>query len=190
MEQVFGFTNSRQASAGPVDWPDFFLKVLTRILLKFGLRCKIATDFEASEIPNVGDRASVALVLMNGIPLMDLEPLFVSHHVWPGLLLPYLKMFRSLASRYVTFSGKGIDFIPTVSLEVLSNAERVMSYLFSGDTRKLGKVEISSHGTNFSIKHRNFALLPSRYYAWDEDLPSIKLEAWVHDDCKRTIFFI
>ena len=122
-----------------MDWTSYFDALLVRISKSFGLSCRLATPIEVQEVGRFDEDSTLALTLLNGIPLYELGPIVVENHVWSGLLTSYLKAFRSLVSRFLSYASNKQNtpvLVPTVSLEVLSACERIRSFLFSGDFAK------------------------------------------------------
>jgi hypothetical protein len=196
LEQVLEFT---LGAAEITDWTPFFRDMFQKIMRGFGLSCRLADSNEKNDLgfPN---QEPLVLTLLNGVSLMDLQPILVGHHVWPGLLIPYLKIFKSLVQRYIHYIERpGAErFLPTASLEVLATCERIMSYLFSGDIRKIGKAKISDLGLRNSLLHMNFPYLPPPHYRYGSNDPNeldnhfteIDILNWVQDDSKHNCLFL
>jgi hypothetical protein len=138
-----------------------------------------------SHLNELSDQPILIVELM-GQPLIHLDVISVPHTIWPGLLTTYLDVFQSLAQKFVQFAKKDVNsLVPTLSLEVLGNLERVMSYLFNGDLRKLGRTAISELSLLPWLEEHSFPLFTVDLYDF-ESLPSIKPNIW--PKTKRTSF--
>jgi hypothetical protein len=193
------------------DWSSFFFDNLSDLLKRFGLNVKKITSenelaVTAEEIEKMdsnckedllevvgrlmdSESSELTLFTLNGVPLLELDPLLVENHVWPGMLHAYLSMFESSTKLFIDFIRDSQEkFILTASLEVLSMQERIMSYLFSGDIRKLGKREIYNMGLRDSLLQRNYPCLPDGVYtrpSIHNKLPIVKLDNWAKENGRR-----
>jgi hypothetical protein len=124
------------------------------------------------------DDLQLNITTVMGIPIIELNLLWVKHSTWPGILKPYLTIFRSLLEQYIATFEKGL--IPSCSLEVLCTAERILQYLFSGDVRKLGYSKVLSEtGLLDWITAYSFPRLADPYFVIQyKKLPNIDLENW------------
>ena len=102
LEQVFEYSLGTTDTS---EWAFFFGNVFQSVMETFGLSCRLA-DTSDSTLLGLPSGQPYAVTLLNGIPLATLEALVVSHQVWPGLLVPYLRIFKPLIKRYFLFVAK------------------------------------------------------------------------------------
>jgi hypothetical protein len=122
---------------------------------------------------------NLPVVMLLNTPMFLLAPISVKHHVWPGVISPYLKMYEQLAAKFIcTFEEQ--EFLETAQLELLINFERAISYLFNGDVRKLGKSAIIKHTSLLnSLLKNNYPAFKAPFYDMFADKPKINFDSWI-----------
>jgi len=167
--QIFGF-NYIQLDGSSKTLDDF----LKRSAILDDNRDSILNSFS-----NQTKISPISIPIFLGQELFSIEFKCVKPYVYPGILIPYCLRFKSLILRIINLSKRNQNaFVPITTLELVGNAERVMQFLFSGDSKKLGKTAIKKIHWDV-IQRRSSALFPKTYYNLDgEKLPSIKLDVW------------
>jgi hypothetical protein len=133
---------------------------------------------------NTDDEFAVNFVTVMGVPIVHLDLIWTKQTTWPGIMLPYITLFSSMLDLYI--NQFEFSLIPSTSLEVLSISERIIQYLFSGSTKKLG-IYALSEGTNLIhwLTKYNFPRLMDTYYSIKLDsLPCINIDNWPLQDEK------
>jgi hypothetical protein len=119
--------------------------------------------------------------------MITLDFIWARNATWPGILHPYLDMFKSAMNRFFLSFDKSTGYVPSQQLEIISIMERVMQYLFSGNSAKLGNRDLlSSTGLSEALFFNQFPCLKPNYY----DLKSFEviLENWPKRDENSYIF--
>jgi hypothetical protein len=155
--------------SNPTSYPVYNPELIETVCVGFD---ELLNDEEDSQILQLN------ITTVMGIPIIELNLLWVKHDTWPGILKPYLLIFESLLRQYIKTFERGL--IPSCSLEVLCIAERILQYLFSGDIRKLGISKVLSEtGLLDWISSNSFPKLSPKYFLINyNQLPTINFKEW------------